>query len=98
VGGAHFFRPLVSREICGRQATEFRLTVTPAQCKAARRLLGWSVANLAHKVRLSELDIARFESGKPTMSFIGTAIIRRAFEIAGLAFDEDGRPRLRREK
>jgi ribosome-binding protein aMBF1 (putative translation factor) len=74
------------------------LTVTPAQCKAARRLLGWSVDNLAHKVRLSELDIARFESGKPTMSFIGTAIIRRAFEIAGLAFDEDGRPRLRREK
>jgi ribosome-binding protein aMBF1 (putative translation factor) len=76
------------------------MTLTPAQCKMARKLLGWPADVLANKVRLSELDIARFEAGKPGMSFIGTALIRRAFEIAGVQFAEDngGAPILRREK
>jgi ribosome-binding protein aMBF1 (putative translation factor) len=74
------------------------VTITPSQCKAARRLLGWSIAALAHKVRLSEIDVARFEAAKPGMSFIGTAMIKRALEIAGVAFDEDGRVTLREGK
>jgi hypothetical protein len=52
--------------------------------------LGWSVDDLAHNVRLSELDIAHFEAGKPGLSFIGTAMIRRAIEVAGIALCEDG--------
>jgi ribosome-binding protein aMBF1 (putative translation factor) len=75
-----------------------RLTLTPAQCKAARRLLGWSPGVLAHKVRLSEFDIARFEVGKPGMSFIGTAMIRRTFKVAGVGFDDERRVRLREGK
>jgi ribosome-binding protein aMBF1 (putative translation factor) len=62
------------------------MTITPEQCRTARKLLGWSLEELAHKVRLSALDIARFEAGKTAMSFIGAAIIRRAFEIAGIEF------------
>jgi ribosome-binding protein aMBF1 (putative translation factor) len=70
------------------------MTITPEQCKSARKLLGWSPQDLAHKVRLSELDIARFEGGKTCMSFIGTAIIRRALEIAGIEFVDGGAPGL----
>jgi ribosome-binding protein aMBF1 (putative translation factor) len=62
------------------------MTLIAAQCRTARQLLGWSLEELAHKVRLSELDIARFEAGKTAMSFIGIAIIQRAFEIAGTEF------------
>jgi ribosome-binding protein aMBF1 (putative translation factor) len=72
------------------------MTLTPAQCTIARRLLGWSVGVLAHKVRLSELDIARFEAGKLGMSFIGTTMIRKAFDVAGVVFDEDGQVTLRK--
>jgi predicted transcriptional regulator len=67
------------------------MTLTPGQCKAARRLLDCSLDSLAHKVRLSEIDIARFEAGKPGMSSIGVAMIRRALELSGVAF-LDGPP------
>jgi ribosome-binding protein aMBF1 (putative translation factor) len=52
------------------------------------KLLGWSLEELAHKVRLS-VDIARLESGKPSLSFIGTAMIQRALEIAAVEFVEE---------
>jgi ribosome-binding protein aMBF1 (putative translation factor) len=74
------------------------VTITPEQCKIARKLLGWSLEVLAHRVRLSEFDIARFEAGKPGMSFIGTAMIRRALEQTGVEFAEDGRAMLREEE
>ena len=40
--------------------------------------------------RLSEIDITRFEGGKQGMAFIGTALIRRAQESAGVEFDDKG--------
>ena len=39
---------------------------------------------------MSEIDIARFEAGKPRMSFIGTALIRKALETAGVEFTGGG--------
>jgi transcriptional regulator with XRE-family HTH domain len=56
------------------------------QCKAARTLLGWTMSDLAHATRLSVLDIARFEAGRPAMSFIGAALAGRALEQAGVEF------------
>jgi ribosome-binding protein aMBF1 (putative translation factor) len=63
-----------------------KMTRLAAQCKAARKILGWSLEDLAQKARLSEFDIARFESGKVDMSFIGTVLLRRALENAGVEF------------
>jgi transcriptional regulator with XRE-family HTH domain len=65
------------------------MTITGEQCKAARKLLTWTMDDLARAVRLSEMDIARFEAGTAGMrgmSFIGTALIRRALEQAGVEF------------
>jgi len=62
------------------------MAITGDQCKAARKLLSWTMGDLSHAVRLSEMDIARFEAGKLGMSFIGTALIRRALEQAGVEF------------
>jgi hypothetical protein len=44
------------------------------------------MSDLAHAARLSEMDIARFEAGQPAMSFIGTELIGRALEQAGVEF------------
>jgi transcriptional regulator with XRE-family HTH domain len=47
------------------------MTITGEQCKAARKLLGWTMSDLAEAVRLSEMDIARFEAGRPSISLRG---------------------------
>ena len=44
------------------------MIITGEQVKAARKLLGWCLEVLANKVRMSEIDIARFEAGKLGMS------------------------------
>jgi transcriptional regulator with XRE-family HTH domain len=62
------------------------MAITGDQCKEARKLLGWTMSDLAHAVKLSEMDIARFEAGQSAMSFIGTALIGRALEQAGVEF------------
>jgi DNA-binding XRE family transcriptional regulator len=70
----------------GRDPEEGEMTITSEQCKEARRLLGWTMSDLAFAVKLSEMDIARFEAGKPNMSFIGALLIHRALERAGVEF------------
>jgi ribosome-binding protein aMBF1 (putative translation factor) len=62
------------------------MTISPDQCKTARQLLGLSLEELANSVKLSEFDVARFESGRIHMTFIGAAIIQRALEINGIEF------------
>jgi hypothetical protein len=79
-----------------RVSLEAGMTITPAQCKAARKLLGWSLEVFANKVRMSEIDIARFEAGKLGVPMIGSAMIRRALDQAGIEFiDEPPGARLR---
>jgi len=74
------------------------MTITGEKCKLARKLLGWSLEVLANKVRLSEIEIARFEAGMRGMSFIGAALIRRALETAGIKFTDGGGPGVRLRK
>jgi transcriptional regulator with XRE-family HTH domain len=62
------------------------MLITGEQCKEARKLLGWTMSDLAHAVKVSEMDIARFEAGKPSMSFIGALLIHRALGRAGVEF------------
>jgi hypothetical protein len=70
------------------------MTITSGQCKAARRLLSWTMGDLTRAAKLSEIDVARFEAGMPRMPFIGAELIRRALEAAGIEFEDDGRVRL----
>ena len=87
-----------------------RRLITTRQVKAARALLGWSQADLAHYSGVSEPTVARLESvdGKLGGREDTAEKIRTAIEIAGIEFiDEDGggrgvrlrrrRPRLRGE-
>ncbi len=80
--------------------------MTPKQCVAARRLLGWSQKDLAATVRVHVAQIGWFERiGRLSKAKSGVdrlAEIRAAFEGAGVEFfnpssDETG-VRLREEE
>jgi ribosome-binding protein aMBF1 (putative translation factor) len=76
----------------GRQAEEDREMITPAQCKAARELLGWSQPRLAARAdNISETTTRNFEDGhQPTDQKI--AAIQRALEAAGVEFTNGDEP------
>jgi transcriptional regulator with XRE-family HTH domain len=60
--------------------------LTAAQCRAARALLNWTQKDLATKSRVSIVAIQNFEIGK-TRPVVGTvALLRSAFERAGVVF------------
>jgi ribosome-binding protein aMBF1 (putative translation factor) len=63
--------------------------MTGEQCKIARKLLGWSIEELANKVRMNEMDVARLEAGLLRLPTIGSAMIGRVFEQAGIEFVGD---------
>ena len=69
--------------------------ITPAECKAARELLGWSRTRLAARADdISESTIRTFEDGhRPTDRKISA--IRCALESAGVEFAEDAEPKLK---
>lgn len=68
------------------------------QLRAARSLLNWSRVRLAAKVNLSETTISDFENGvrKPHPHIM--AVIRQAFEDAGIVFTVEGSPTLARSE
>ena len=65
--------------------------ITAGQCRGARGILGWNQADLAKAAGLAVLTVQQFEAGigRPRRSTI--AVIRQAFESAGVEFiDENG--------
>jgi ribosome-binding protein aMBF1 (putative translation factor) len=86
------------RRVRGRRRRNAqRRKVTPAQCKADRGLLGWTIQKLAVKSRLISTTVTNFEMGNlPTEASITK--MRQALEATGVAFDEDGRVRLQEGK
>jgi ribosome-binding protein aMBF1 (putative translation factor) len=56
------------------------------QCRSGRKLLGWSLAELANKVNMNEMDVARFEAGLLRVPTIGSAMMGRVLEQAGAEF------------
>ena len=42
------------------------MAISPAQCRAARALLGWSQDELAQESKVAKATIANFEAGKRT--------------------------------
>jgi transcriptional regulator with XRE-family HTH domain len=68
------------------------MTLTGAQLKAARELLGWPQHRVAAELGVSQSAIARFELGKGRLSALQTSVLKRAFEAAGVEFTNGGEP------
>lgn len=67
--------------------------ITPAQCRAARTLLSWSVARLAAASGISESAIDDFELEREP-EHPSAAAIERAFRSVGIEFLPDDDVRL----
>jgi transcriptional regulator with XRE-family HTH domain len=65
--------------------------ITPAQCRAARGLVGWSQQDLANNAGVGTVAIHQLESGTSQPRRATLDVLRRAFETAGVEFiDENG--------
>jgi ribosome-binding protein aMBF1 (putative translation factor) len=65
------------------------MTITDAQTKLARRLLGWSLKKLERKCRVGASTIRVFEVGAHEPKPSAVMAIRRAFEAAGVEFTDE---------
>jgi transcriptional regulator with XRE-family HTH domain len=60
--------------------------MTPAQCKSARALIGWSQLDLAKAAQVGVVSLRQFERGATEPRRATIAVIRRALEAAGVIF------------
>lgn len=91
-------RRVLERRSGERQASEAR-HVTAAQCREARRLLGWSLHQLASAAGTYSRDIRRFERvgllAKPKSGEDRRAAISAVLEQAGVEFTNGDAPGVR---
>jgi transcriptional regulator with XRE-family HTH domain len=66
------------------------MSISPAQLKEARQLVGWSLSVVGGKSNLSASTISFFETGRRRPSPPVVSKIRKAFEVAGVEFTNDG--------
>jgi predicted transcriptional regulator len=65
--------------------------ITPAQCRAARGLIGWSQQALAKNAGIGTVAVHQLEAGTTQPRRATLEVVRRAFEAAGVEFiDENG--------
>jgi transcriptional regulator with XRE-family HTH domain len=65
--------------------------ITPAQCRAARGLIGWSQRDLANNAGVGTVAVHQLESGTSQPRRATLDVVRRALEAAGVEFiDENG--------
>ncbi len=74
--------------------------ITPSQCRAARGLLDWTQQELADAARIGVATVRLFEGEAAESRRATLAVLRRAFELAGVEFIEEngGGPGLRLRK
>jgi transcriptional regulator with XRE-family HTH domain len=61
-------------------------TITPALCRAARGLLGWTQDDLAKAARVGLNTLRNFEAGKSAPMTNNLGAMQAAFEGAGVEF------------
>ena len=66
------------------------MTITGAQLRAARELVGLSQPALAILIQFGERAVVDFEAGKPTLPRDSVDYLRRAFEASGVEFIRTG--------
>jgi transcriptional regulator with XRE-family HTH domain len=66
------------------------VTITPAQCRAARALLGWTQVSLGRKAYLGESTIRDFEAGRRVPAKNNLGAMAAALEAAGVEFATGG--------
>ena len=66
------------------------VTLTPAQCRAARALVGIQQMQLAAAAHVARKTLADFEGGKTTPNHRTMAAIRATLEAAGVVFEAAG--------
>jgi predicted transcriptional regulator len=64
--------------------------ITRAQIRAARALIGWSQADLAHASGVSQVAIKNLERGSTDPRLSTLSSIQAAFDQAGVIFLEPG--------
>jgi transcriptional regulator with XRE-family HTH domain len=65
--------------------------ISPSQCRAARGLLDWTQQELADAARIGVATVRLFEGNGAEPRHATLAVVRRAFELAGVEFiDENG--------
>ncbi len=62
--------------------------IQPAQCRAARGLLGWSQQELAEKAGVGVVTVRQLEIGVQKPRRATLEVVRRALETAGVEFIE----------
>lgn len=84
---------MVNIEFFGSGDYLSRMPFSPAQCRAARALLGWTQDDLAERAEVSRGTIRGFESGQHALQRATSAAVCRALEAAGVRLmdaDEQG--------
>jgi len=66
------------------------LSISPAQCRAARSLVGWSQDKLSEASKVAKATIANFEAGKRSPYDRTLDDIQAALEEAGVVFISEG--------
>ncbi len=65
--------------------------ITPAQCRAARGLIGWSQRQLATAAEVGYVTVQEFERGQTSPRTLTLRAIKQALEHGGVLFvDENG--------
>ena len=72
--------------------------LTPAQCRAARGLLDWTQQELADAARIGVATVRLFEGEAAESRQATLAVLRQAFELAGVEFINGDQPGVRLTK
>jgi transcriptional regulator with XRE-family HTH domain len=72
--------------------------ITASQCRAARGLLDWTQQELADAARVGVATVRLFESEATETRLATLAVLRHAFELAGVEFTNGDQPGVRLTK
>lgn len=81
------------REVKRKRRGEFRVQMSPTQCKAARAALQWSQDRLAEEATVSRAMVTDFETGVRDPHAANRNAVQATLEAAGVEFIEAGRGR-----